>query len=241
MGSEMCIRDSLKHIQATTDPSSSFYGQKGLNSLDCVLIDLFHAGSETTSSTMLWTILFLLHYPEVQNKVHEEIFKVVGSERQPELQDMDQMPYTKAVMQESLRVGTVVPGGVPHYVEEDTWVGEYLFPKGTNVMSNLNYVHLNPEIWENPEHFNPDRFLDSEGLFLAHKAKIVPFSVGKRKCLGHALAEQEYFLFLTGILTKYRIENPEGQILPSFKFSEDTQNCGFVRYAPKYLVKLVEK
>ena len=232
----------LKQIKDTTDPDSSFYGQKGFNSLDTVLIDLFHAGSETTSSTMLWTILFLLHFPGVQDRIHDEILRVVGPDKQPELLDMEKMPYTKAVMHESLRVGTVVPGGVPHYVEQDSWVGGYFFPKGTTVMANLNFVHLNPASWEDPEDFKPERFLDSEGKFQAKTAKkIVPFSVGKRKCLGFVLAEQEYFLFLTGILQKFRIENPEGQILPSFKFSDDTQNRGFVRYAPKYLVKLVAK
>ena len=219
-----------------TGLSFAFY-----RSLDCVLIDLFMGGSETTSITLIWTFLFLLHHPEVQTKLHIELDAECGH-RLAELSDMENLHMVKAVMHESLRVSCVVPCGVPHYVQEDTRIGGYFFPAGVNVMANLGYILHDPTVWENPQTFQPERFLNSEGKFENAFAKhFVPFSVGKRFCLGQTLSEQEYFLFLTGILKRFTLSRDESQTLPSYKFEDDYTNRGFIRYAPKYKVHLNDR
>lgn len=142
-----------------------------------------------------------------------------------------------AVITESMRKSTVVSSGVPHFVDEDTWIANYFFPKGTNVMANLTFIHYDPELWENPEDFNPDRFLSSAGHFES-SPNVMPFSVGKRFCLGKELAEQEFYLFLSGLLHRFRFENPPDQELPSISFCQDDLNTGFLRYPPSYNVIL---
>ena len=247
--------DVYLHEIAASRPGSSFHGARGLESLECVLVDLFMGGSETTSITLIWTFLFLLHHPEAQERLHQELHGVFGDcpDRFPTLEDMNRLPYTKAVMWETLRVSSVVPNGVPHYVTRGTWLhkpgaegegpGDYFLPKGTTVMGSVILSHLNPDLWDDPETFRPSRFLEPEtGTFRnPHPTKFAPFSVGKRYCLGQSLAEQEYFLFLAGLLSRFRVANPSGQTLPPYRFSEDFKNTGFVRYAPAYDVTLVAK
>jgi cytochrome P450 len=110
-------------------------------------------------------------------------------------------------------------------------------PKGTNVMANLTYIHYNPDLWSDPEIFNPDRFLEA-GKFVPNE-NLIPFSVGKRFCLGKNLAEQEFFLFLTGLLHRFQFLSPvPTKQLPCISFSEDNVNTGFLRYPPSYKVIL---
>ena len=71
----------LIEIEATKDPSSSFFGKRGLDSLKVNLFDLFLAGSETTSTTLTWAILYMVRYPEVQARVQQELDSVVGINR----------------------------------------------------------------------------------------------------------------------------------------------------------------
>merc|ERR1712012_1336092 len=86
----------LIEIEKTSDTSSSFYGQQGLDNLKVNLFDLFLAGSETTSTTLSWAILYMIRYPGVQEKVQQ----VVGTDRLPSLADRPNLPYTEAVIME---------------------------------------------------------------------------------------------------------------------------------------------
>ena len=86
-------------------------------------------GTETTSSSLLWAILFLLHYPEVQRKVQLEIDEVVGPNRRVTLQDKASLPYTNAVLTESLRMATIVPYALPHSATNDITLNGYKIPK----------------------------------------------------------------------------------------------------------------
>ena len=109
-------------------------------------------------------------------------------------------------------------------------------------MANLTYIHYNPKIWPEPEEFRPERFLDPNGEFVPNHPHLLPFSVGKRFCLGKDLAEQEFYLFLTGLLHRFTFESPVPKNqLPNIKFCQDEFNTGFVRYPPTYKVILRER
>ena len=121
---------------------------------------------------------------------------------------------------------------------EDVWVAGYLFPKDTNVMANISFIHYNPELWPDPEKFDPTRFLDNSGRFVATKTGYLPFSVGKRFCLGQSLVEKEFFLFFCGLFQKFEFRAPKSEPLPNISFADDDVNMGFVRQPNKFVVDI---
>uniref|UniRef100_A0A3B4H4J6 Uncharacterized protein n=1 Tax=Pundamilia nyererei TaxID=303518 RepID=A0A3B4H4J6_9CICH len=98
------------------------------NLVICVL-DLFVAGSETTSTTLRWAFLYMAKYPEIQEKVQAEIDREIGESRQPSMEDRANLPYTDAVIHEVQRIGNIAPLGVPHVTNRDVELGGYSVPK----------------------------------------------------------------------------------------------------------------
>lgn len=172
-----------------------------------IMSDIFSAGLETVTSTIEWSILFLILNTNCQDKIQQEIDRVIGRDRLPQLEDLAQMPYTEATIYEVLRRSNVVALGNAHATLDDASIGGYRIPKGTQVLPNLYGIHMNPKLWNQPDRFDPSRFIVNE------KAKkpdyFIPFSVGRRMCLGDVLAKMEVFLFLVGLLQKYDLSVAE--------------------------------
>ncbi|KPP75387.1 cytochrome P450 2J6-like, partial [Scleropages formosus] len=180
------------------DPAAGF---NETNLIFCAL-DLFLAGTETTSTTLRWALLYMIKYPEIAEKVRAEIDKVIGQLRHPTMADRVNMPYTDAVIHEIQRKGNIVPLGGPKIASKDTNLGGYFIPKGTAVIGNLTSVLFDKSEWEAPEDFNPGHFLDTNGKFVRRDA-FLPFSAGRRICLGEQLAKMELFLFFTSLFQKF--------------------------------------
>ncbi|XP_068449008.1 cytochrome P450 2J2-like [Clinocottus analis] len=172
-------------------------------------VDMFIAGTETTSTTLLWALVFLIKSPDIQDKVQAEIDKVIGQTRLPTMEDRPNMPYTDAVIHEIQRMGNIVPLNGLRIAAKDTTLGGYFIPKGTSLMPNLTSVLFDKTEWETPDTFNPGHFLDAEGKFVKREA-FLPFSAGKRVCLGEGLAKMELFLFLVGLLQRFSFSVPDG-------------------------------
>ncbi|XP_044216830.1 cytochrome P450 2K1-like [Thunnus albacares] len=116
------------------------------------------------------------------------------------------MPYADAVIHEIQRMGNIIPLGFPKMASKDTTLGGYFIPKGTAITTILSSVLFDKDEWATPDIFNPEHFLDSEGNFRRRDA-FLPFSAGKRVCLGEHLARMELFLFFTCLLPmpRYKI------------------------------------
>ncbi|XP_072015045.1 cytochrome P450 2J4-like [Amphiura filiformis] len=162
-------------------------------------MQLFGAGSETTATTLRWVILYMMAYPDIQRQVQQEIDSEVGRDRLPKLSDIPNLPFTGAVLLEIQRIVTAVPSGVVHTAAEATMLNGYTIPKGTFLFSNLWSVHHDPNLWKDPFQFNPARFLDPSGN-VVHRPELIPFSTGRRICLGENLAKMEIFLFFTHMI-----------------------------------------
>ncbi|XP_046554029.1 cytochrome P450 1A5-like [Haliotis rubra] len=172
--------------------------------------DVFGAGLDTSRQTLYWTVLYLAAYPEVQAKLHAEVDRVLGERRVPMLSERHKLPYTEAVLYESMRKGTVAPLSLPHSTTCDTTVAGYEIPKGTMVFANIFAIHHDPRHWKEPEVFNPERFLDDSGRFAPKSESWMPFSVGKRACMAEALAKPELHVVLASFMRCFEIRLPDG-------------------------------
>ncbi|KAJ8335086.1 hypothetical protein SKAU_G00407250 [Synaphobranchus kaupii] len=171
--------------------------------------NLFGAGTETTSTTLRWGLLFMMKYPHIQEKVQAEIENVVGRERPPRADDRKRMPYVDAVVHEIQRFGNIVPANLLHETKVDTTFRGYHIPKGTPVIPLLTSVLFDKTQWQTPHEFNPGHFLDAEGQFVKRDA-FMPFSAGRRVCVGESLAKMELFLFFTIFLQRFTFQPPPG-------------------------------
>ena len=151
--------------------------------------DMFSAGYETTSTTLRWTIAYLVHHPQWQIEIQNQLDEVVGRDRMPGRDDRPRLPLVQATIMETLRLGNVAETALPHYTLKDTSLAGYRVPKDTVVLVNLMNVHLDPDCWENPSSFNPRRHIDADGQLITNSGNFLPFSAGRRVCAGEALAK----------------------------------------------------
>ncbi|XP_047663451.1 steroid 17-alpha-hydroxylase/17,20 lyase isoform X2 [Tachysurus fulvidraco] len=173
--------------------------------------EAFGAGVETTSTTLLWTIAFLLHYPE--ERLHAELDECVGTGRLPSLSDRTSLPFLESVLCEVMRIRPASPILIPHVAMQDTRLGGHEVPKGTRVLVNIWAIHHDPAHWEKPDQFRPDRFLDDMGKKISPPSYL-PFGAGPRVCVGESLARIELFLFLSCLLQRFHFSVPSGASLP---------------------------
>jgi cytochrome P450 len=160
--------------------------------------DVMAGGIDTTSTTLEWLFYILCNYPETQRKIQEELDKVVGPNRLPKYEDKDNLPYINAVILELMRWKHFAPFGLPHMTLEDTEVGGYSIPPGTQVLVNFHASGMDAAAWKSPEQWRPERWLEEEkalkGAFMdgeirptKESNKFIPFGIGQRMCVGWGL------------------------------------------------------
>ncbi|XP_053404194.1 steroid 17-alpha-hydroxylase/17,20 lyase-like isoform X2 [Mercenaria mercenaria] len=168
------------------------------------LSDIFFAGIDTSRFTLSGAILHMVAFPDIQEKVQEEIDRVVGRDKLPGINDRPNLGYTEAVLHESMRLGTVAPLGLPHMTLCDTEVAGYRIPKGTTVIINHWALHHDPDAWDDVDRFIPERFLDENGKLGPKPKNWLPFSAGKRVCLGEFVAKPELHLIFASLMQRYK-------------------------------------
>lgn len=205
-------------------------------SLSKIMFDLFTAGTETTSTTICWCLLYMLHNPNVQEHVYEEVKDQIGTDRAPTLHDRAKLTYLNAVIMETQRLASIVSNAVIHLCTETVTLRGYTLPKGACILPNLDSVLHDTAIWgDDAMSFRPERFIDNQGK-LQTPEQFIPYSVGKRACLGEGMAKMELFLFLSSMFQRFKFLPSIPGTLPEVKY----QPGGVI--TPKYFeIRLVER
>ncbi|KAG2026555.1 hypothetical protein GB937_001336 [Aspergillus fischeri] len=176
---------------------------------------MIEAGSETTSSALNSCVKYFAAYPEAQAKAFAEIQRVVGEDRIPSFKDEPELPYIRACAKEVLRIRPVTNIGSPHYTTADIVYKDYFIPANTVVSINQYALHFDPDRYENPDDFIPDRYLKhplKAGAYAAHPDPYArdhfDFGAGRRICPGMHLAENSLFITIACIIWAFEILPP---------------------------------
>merc|ERR1719225_1420552 len=149
-------------------------------------------------------------------KVQAELDSKLGPNRLPNVKDVSQLVYTKATIYEIMRRSSIVPMGTTHSTERSIEFEGFTIPKNAHVIPLLYAVHMDPEVWDQPEEFRPERFLTAENKVQKPK-HFMPFGSGQRMCLGDSLAEMELQLFFSSLMHVFDIQPPSQDELPSLE------------------------
>jgi cytochrome P450 len=172
------------------------------------IIGFFIAGHETVSSAMSWTWYLLSLNPECWRRLRDEVDQVLGG-RAPTVEDIPKLTYTQNVLLESMRMYPPI-FVLMRYALEDDLMGEYRVPGDSNVVLCPYVTHRHPEFWDNPEGFDPDRFLPERAAGI-HRMAYFPFSGGPRKCIGNTMAMLQMPIILAMATQRFRLNLVPGQ------------------------------
>ncbi|KAL1967101.1 hypothetical protein VTN77DRAFT_3625 [Rasamsonia byssochlamydoides] len=184
------------------------------------------AGLDTTTVQMRMFILAALSYPAFIEKAQKELDEVVGPDRLPTLEDRKQLPYIVAVVEETLRWRTIVPGGIPHAtMQEDTYMG-YRIPKGATVIGLYWAMNLDEQVFERPLEFLPERWLEKPEN--ADNRFVNFFGHGRRICTGRHIARNSLFLLIARLLWGFNIRHAVDQDGKKKEVDDMAFTSGFV-------------
>ncbi|XP_058080837.1 flavonoid 3'-monooxygenase-like isoform X1 [Magnolia sinica] len=182
-----------------------------LTNIKAIFVDLVIAGTDTTSTTIEWAMAEMLQNPEIMRKVQEELEQVVGMDSMVEESHVRRLRYLDAVIKEALRLHPPLVFLVPRYPSQTCTVGGYTLPKGTQIVINTWVIRRDPEAWDNPLEFCPERFYNSTSKwdYNGNDFGYLPFGSGRRICVGLPLAERMLTYELASLLHSFNWRLPD--------------------------------
>ncbi|KAL0553938.1 hypothetical protein IC582_007842 [Cucumis melo] len=190
-------KNDLLHCLLKNDTDTKIDGNQMIH----LLLVLFVAGSDTTSSTLQWAMAELLRNPDKLAKAQAEIRKLVLKNRIVEEADIPRLPYLQAVVKETFRLHPVAPLLLPRKAQQEVDIASFTIPKDAQIMINIWAMGRDPTKWENPECFEPERFLGSEIDVRGRSFELIPFGGGRRICPGIPLAMRMMHLILGSLIS----------------------------------------
>lgn len=172
------------------------------------IVTFIVAGHETVASALTWSWALLARRPELMERLHEEAVRVLGG-RAPEYADLDQLEFARAVFDETLRLYPPAWLITRNAMAEDELAG-WRIPKGALIILSPYLLHRHPDVWTNPESFDPDRFINGQ----IERSAFIPFGAGIRQCIGKDFAYVEAVLMLAGIAQRFMFTYPSGTLPP---------------------------
>jgi len=166
----------------------------------------FIAGHETTAAALSWALYLLARHPDVQKRVQDELDSVLKGNH-VDNDSVKELWYLDMVIKEVLRWGSPIAIIVSRKAQEDIQIDKYVIPKDTPIALGIHAVHHHPEFWPNPEVFDPERFAPNKAT-KQHPFAFLPFSLGRRVCIGNNFSLLEQKIFLSTLLQKFTISVP---------------------------------
>ncbi|KAJ4723958.1 putative Cytochrome P450 [Melia azedarach] len=192
------ILDTLLNI--SQDSSNQLIDK---NIIKHLFVDLFLAGTETTSSTLEWVMTELLHKPEALLKARLEIEDTIGKGKPVEESDINRLPYLQAVVKETLRLHPAAPLLIPRKASEDVKISSFTVPEGAQILVNAWAIGRDASTWDNPYSFMPERFLGSDIDVKGRHFELIPFGGGRRICPGLPLAIRMLYPILGSLINSF--------------------------------------
>ncbi|KAL2322365.1 hypothetical protein Fmac_026744 [Flemingia macrophylla] len=161
-----------------------------LSNIKALLLNLFTAGTYTSSSIIEWVIAEMLKNPNIITSAHKEMDQVIGRQRLLSESDLPNLPYLQAICKETYRIHPSTPLSVPRVATEACQVNGFYIPKNTRLNVNIWAIGRDPNVWSNPLEFNPERFLGGKGAKINPSGvdfELMPFGAGRRKCAGYKM------------------------------------------------------
>ena len=191
------------------------------------------AATDTSAATVIWAMTALVKKPAAMERLQKEIRELVGDRTQVNEDDLPKLAYLKAVIKETLRLFPAAPLLLPRESMSDCKINGYTIPAKTLVFINAWAIGRDPESWENPDEFMPERFLNSSIDILGTDFEVIPFGAGRRGCPGIAMGLATVELTLANLLHSFDWEFPPGvskedidtQVLPGLTMHKKHPLC----------------
>ncbi|XP_010480460.1 PREDICTED: cytochrome P450 71B2-like [Camelina sativa] len=245
------IDDHLKSLDGPrgTDPSAdivsgmlNLVGKNGtpgskrnLDQVKGVLMNLFLGGIDTVAIILIWAMTELIRHPRAMKKAQEEIRSVLGEKREKLTEeDLEKVEYLKLIVKETFRLHPSVPT-IPRESMCPIKIQGYDIPANTRIYINVWAIGREAKVWENPEEFIPERFMDSDVHFKGQHYELLPFGSGRRLCPAVSFASSTIEFGLLNMLYFFDWSLPDGVVAEDIDMG-DIGNISFYKKVPLLLV-----
>ncbi|XP_050226086.1 flavonoid 3'-monooxygenase [Mercurialis annua] len=214
-GSELKHNDLLSTLISLKEDDDAHEGGRLTDiEIKALLLDLFTAGTDTTSSTVEWAIAELIRHPKILAQARLELDSIVGSDRLVTELDLTQLPYLQAVVKETFRLHPSTPLSLPRIATNSCEINGYYIPKGSTLLVNVWAIARDPDVWTDPLEFRPERFLPSGEKcnvdFKGNDFELIPFGAGRRICAGMSLGLRMVSLLMATLIHAFDWELGNG-------------------------------
>ncbi|KAJ0527513.1 putative cytochrome P450 [Helianthus annuus] len=180
------------------------------NHIKALLMNVLSAGTDPNAASVVWSMTLLIKNPEVMKKAQEEVRNMIGKKGKIDEDDLPKLTYLKAVIKETMRLYPPAPLLLPREAMKDAVLHCYKIKQKTIVYVNAYAIGRDPEFWESPEDFFPERFLDSDIDFKGNDLELIPFGAGRRICPGMSMGVVMVELLLANLLYLFDWGLPDG-------------------------------
>lgn len=216
--------DLLSTLISVKEDADGEGGKLTDTEIKALLLDLFTAGTDTSSSTVEWAVAELLRHPKVLAKAQQELDSIVGPGRLVTESDLPQLTYLQAIIKETFRLHPSTPLSLPRMAAESCEINGYFIPKGSTLLVNVWAIARDPDAWANPLEFQPERFLPGgekpNADIRGNDFEVIPFGAGRRICAGMSLGLRMVQLLTATLVQAFNWELPEGKSAEKLNMDE---------------------